>query len=362
MSKKHVLLGFALLSLLACKKKDVTSSQTPGKPTENKELTLSLGAATLNFSEKDSTQSVTVLTNANEFDVSTSVGNTWCTASKAAGKVNIKVSPMNSTLTNRNTMVTITVGSGAEKQLKTVIVNQKREWKLVFEDDFNTNGNIDATKWTLQTKGSPDWNKYMNPSNDMAFVQGGSLILKARKTANGYETSGINSSDKFNFKYGKVEVRAKLSSGQGTWPAIWMMPQTSVYGGWPKSGEIDIMEHLSNDANIYQVIHSHYVDNLGIKNNPTNVATPGFNVGAFNTFGIEWFPDRIDYYLNDKLTFSYPKKAGLSPDQLQWPFDQSFYLILNQALGGSWVGRIDDAILPVQTEVDYVKVYGLSNY
>lgn len=117
----------------------------------------------------------------------------------------------------------------------------------------------------------------MTTSNDYAFVKEGKLILKAVKHADGYHTGGVESFKKFSFKYGKVEVKAKLSSGQGTWPAIWMMPEKSVFGDWPRSGEIDIMEHLNNDTKTYQVIHSYYVDNLGIKNDPANSHTPAFS-------------------------------------------------------------------------------------
>ena len=104
------------------------------------------------------------------------------------------------------------------------------------------------------------------------------------------------------------------------------------------------------------------VDNLGMKTDPLYSFTPSFVVGSYNTYGIEWFPDKIDFLVNGTITFTYPRKASVPADQLQWPFDQPFYLILNQALGGSWVGKIDDSVLPVQSEIDYVKVYGLSLY
>ena len=266
------------------------------------------------------------------------------------------------TVAERTTKVVLTAGKSARKTTCEITVSQKRHWKLVWEDNFDKDGNVDPSKWTLVTKGTPDWKKYMTASIDYAFVKDGKLILKAVKHADGYHTGGVESSKKFSFKYGKVEVKAKLGSGQGTWPAIWMMPEKEVFGGWPGSGEIDIMEHLNNDANIYQVIHSHYVDNLGITTDPPNSHTPPFSVGQFNTFGVEWFPEKIDFLVNGDITFSYPKKVGLPADMLQWPFDEHFYLILNQALGGSWVGKIEDSILPVQTEIDYVKVYGLSDY
>lgn len=335
-------------------------SKTPESPATTP--TLKVSTSSIEFTEKDSVQSILVESNAASYEVRIASGITWCTYEKKGNTLDIKVSAMTSATAKRNTEITISTGSGSERVQKTVTIAQNRVWKLVWEDNFDTDGPISDSRWTLVSKGSSDWNKYMTPSNDLAFVQSGNLILKGRKTTTGYEAGGVNSSGKFSFKYGKVEVRAKLSAGQGTWPAIWLMPQQSVYGGWPKSGEIDIMEHLNNDTKIYQVVHTHYVDNLGNKTDPPYVATPAFNVGAYNTFGMEWFPDRIDFTLNGAVTFTYPKKTGIPQDQLQWPFDQSFYLILNQALGGAWVGSINDLILPVQTEIDYVKVYGLRNY
>lgn len=353
--KFQTCLTMMLLGLLisSCNKNSDNSTSTPE---------LSLSAATLTYSEKDSSQTIQVTTNASNYDVVIPSGVTWCSFQKNGNNVIITVTGMSSVTPQRNTTVTVSAVTGSQRVQKIISISQIRLWKLVWEDNFDTNGPVNNNNWTLVNRGTSDWNQYMTPSNELAYVQNGNLILKGRKTAAGYETGGVNSSNKFNFKYGKVEVKAKLSAGQGTWPAIWMMPQQSVYGGWPKSGEIDIMEHLNNDTKIYQVVHSHYVDNLGNKTDPPYVATPNFNVGVYNTFGIEWFPEKIDFLLNGTVTFTYPRKANLPPDQLQWPFDQSFYLILNQALGGSWVGSINDAILPVQTEIDYVKVYGLSVY
>lgn len=341
------------ISLVACAKQSAPTLA---------ETELSISASSLVFSEKDSAQSVRISTNAGNYEIVVPSGITWCNIQKTGNDLRIAVSGMTSALSQRNTVVTVIAGSGSQKVEKTITVSQSRVWKLVWEDDFNTDGPVSSEKWTLVTKGTPDWKKYMTPSDELAFVQGGNLILKARKTATSYETSGITSANKYHFKYGKVEVRAKLCAGQGTWPAIWMMPQQSVYGGWPKSGEIDIMEHLNHETKVWQVIHSHYVDNLGIKNDPPYSSTAPFTVGSFNTYGIEWFPERIDFLVNGAVTFSYPKKANLPADQLQWPFDQSFHLILNLALGGSWVGAINDAILPVQSEIDYVKVFELAQY
>lgn len=351
---KYLVQVFAIVQLFSsCKIKSDAVAPTPE---------LSVNATELTFSEKDSTRTIQITSNIDDYEVSIPSSSVWCSYKKNGKDLAIKVAAMSSASTQRNVNVTITVVSGSQQAKKTIIINQKREWKLVWEDNFDTDGALNSAKWTLIDKGTSDWNKYMTPTNEMAYVQGGNLVLKGIKTATGYQTSGVDSRNKFSIKYGKVEVRAKLSAGQGTWPAIWMMPQQSVYGGWPKSGEIDIMEHLNNDTKIYQTIHSHYTYNLGNKTDPPHTSTPAFTVGGFNTYGIEWFPDKIDFLLNGNVTFSYPKKANVPADQLQYPFDQSFYLILNQALGGSWVGIINDAILPVQTEIDYVKVYGLSVY
>lgn len=342
-----------ILMLLACNKKSDASLT---------EIDLSISHSLLAFSEKDSVQTIQVQTNASDFEVSIPSGSSWCSFKKNGTTVSISVSGMASSISQRSAVVRIIAGSGVKQVEKTVTVTQSRVWKLLWEDNFNSDGPVNTANWTLQARGTSDWKMYMTPSEELAFVKGGNLILKARKTSSGYETSGVASLNKFNFKYGKVEVRAKLSAGQGTWPAIWMMPAQSIYGTWPKSGEIDIMEHLNNDIKIYQVIHSNYIDNIGIKTDPPYSFTPLFIVGGYNTFGIEWFPDKIDFLVNGNITFSYPKKTSVPTDQLQWPFDQPFYLILNQSLGGSWVGKIDDSILPVQSEIDYVKVYGLSFY
>lgn len=320
-------------------------------------ITISVSADSLIFPQSGGSKTLQITTNAEYITATLPGGTSWAKCSVIGKAVYVTADSLPLLASERMLDLLITAKKGTVSQNKTIRIKQK-PWKLIWEDNFNTDGLVNASNWNLVTQGSSDWNKFMTASNDLVYVQGGNLILKGRKTNTGYETGGVNSSNKFNFKYGKVEVRAKLSMGQGTWPAIWMMPQQSIYGGWPKSGEIDIMEHLNNDLKVYQVVHSHYIDNLGNKTNPSYLATPAFNVGTFNTFGIEWYPDKIDFFVNGSFTFSYPKRADIPADQLQWPFDQNFYLILNQALGGSWVGAINDAILPVQTEIDYVKVFG----
>lgn len=170
-----------------------------------------------------------------------------------------------------------------------------------------------------------------------------------------YNTGCIRTTDKFSFKYGKIEVRAKLDKGKGSWPAIWMMPQDPKYGGWPNSGEIDIMEQLNYDSIAYQTVHSNYIDVLGKKEDPKYFKTVPYRVNEYNIYGVEWYADRLEFFLNGKKTFTYPKIENA--DSSQWPFDQEFFIILDQALGGSWVGNIEDEDLPVEMLIDWVRVY-----
>ena len=242
---------------------------------------------------------------------------------------------------------------------------QSNGWKLIWQDEFGVDGKPDSTKWGAAPRKKADWACYCTDDTATAFVKDGRLILRGIASKGGadtatYQTGCVQTRDKFFFKHGKLEVRAKLDKGQGSWPAIWLMPQESKYGGWPASGEIDVMEHLNNDTLFYQTLHSHYIDRLGQKNNPRYFATAPFTVGEFNVFGLEWYPDRLDFFVNGKKTFTYPKLAA-DTTGTQWPYGENFYVILNQALGGAWPGPVKKADLPVQMEVDYVRVYQQKN-
>ncbi len=231
---------------------------------------------------------------------------------------------------------------------------KSHNWKLVWVDSFSKEGNPDTTKWSY-IPGSGGCYRYMTNTNKDSYVKDGKLILRAAINTNPndtskYTTGGIQSRSKFSFLYGKIEVRAKLGAGKGSWPAIWLLPEKDQ----PLYGEIDIMEHLNHDSIFYQTIHSHYTLKLGFKDNPPHSAIVPFKVGQFNVFGLEWYPDRLDLTINGKCTFSYPKTQTDKPGQ--WTFDKPYYIILNQALGG-WAGSIDPKELPLQMEVDWVKVY-----
>lgn len=233
------------------------------------------------------------------------------------------------------------------------------EWKLIFEDEFE-GSTFDTDYWSYCKRGTPAWNKYLVSSPKTVLVENGVLKVRAIKNTNTdsdpvpYHTGGIESRGKFNFKYGKAEIRAKFDNGQGSWPAIWMMPENNI-GGWPAGGEIDIMEHLNADNLIHQTVHSAYTYTPGYKNNPTSTKTTSINKDDWNVYGFNWYPDRIDFTLNGNITFTYPRIETTIAGQ--WPFDKEFYFILNMAAGGTWGGPVTDSHLPFEMQVDWVRVY-----
>lgn len=233
-------------------------------------------------------------------------------------------------------------------------------WRMVWHDEFSSSA-IDTSKWTRIPAGGADWGKHMTTDDICYELRDGMLYLHGinnpdtTKDKRPFLTGGIWSKGKFAFQYGKVEIRARLESAKGAWPAMWMLAAQDKYGKYPRNGEIDIMEHLNHDSIIYQTIHSYYTLELKQKDNPKHYGSPAFNPGEFNVFGIKWYPDKIVYILNGKETFTYPRVTGVDPSQ--WPFDQPFYLLIDQQLGGSWVGKVDPAQLPVRMIVDYVRVY-----
>lgn len=234
------------------------------------------------------------------------------------------------------------------------------EWQLIWEDHFER-AEMDTTKWTRIPPGGADWNRHMSSDDRCYDLADGKLILKGivnPDTLNDprpFITGGVYTKGKFAFQYGKVEIHAKLECAQGAWPAMWMLAEQKKYGAYPRNGEIDIMEHLNYDDIIYQTTHSYYTLELKQKENPPHHGTTKIDNTQFNTFGLEWYPDKLVFTLNDKETFRYPRVPGVDPSQ--WPYDQPFFVLIDQQLGGSWVGDVNLEELPVQMIVDWVKVY-----
>lgn len=235
-----------------------------------------------------------------------------------------------------------------------------QSWKLVWEDNFN-GPTLDTTKWTRIPRNNADWGKHMTSDDRCYDLKDGKLYLRGinnpdtAKDPRPFLTGGIYSKGKFAFQYGKIEIRAKLECAQGAWPAIWMLAEKDKYGAYPRNGEIDIMEHLNYDSIIYQTTHSYYTLDLKQTEKPPHSGKAALRNGEFNVFGVSWYPDKIVFLLNGKETFTYPRVEGVDPSQ--WPYDQPFYLLIDQQLGGNWVGKVNPKDLPVQMIVDWVKVY-----
>lgn len=226
---------------------------------------------------------------------------------------------------------------------------------LVFSDEFNTDGAPDATKWTYDLGNGGGWGNneqqfYTNSANNVV-VQGGNLVLTAKKeTISGfnYSSARLKSENKFEFKYGKIEFKAKLPVGGGTWPALWSLGQNYATNTWPSCGEIDVMEHRGNTPN---VIHGtlHYP---GVSPGSGNTAstTIANAQSAFHIYKAIWSPASIKFYVDDVLYHSVANTNAL-------PFNSDFFLIMNVAMGGTFGGAIDPAFVQSSMQVDYVRVY-----
>ncbi|MFT3948325.1 MAG: glycoside hydrolase family 16 protein [Agriterribacter sp.] len=229
---------------------------------------------------------------------------------------------------------------------------------LAWEENFNQKDAFDTTRWSKIPRGKPEWQKYMSDIDSCYAMRDGKMILRGivnnslpNDTAK-YLTGGIYTKDKVGFGFGRLEIHAKLNGARGAWPAFWLLSQGM---GWPDGGEIDIMERLNFDSIAYQTVHSHYTYTLKIKE-PKQGSTGPINPHNFNTYAVELHRDSLVFFINDKRTFAYPRIQ--TDKEGQYPFDKyKYYLLLDMQLGGSWVGNVDPADLPVEMEIDWVKFY-----
>jgi beta-glucanase (GH16 family) len=235
-------------------------------------------------------------------------------------------------------------------------------YNLVWNDEFNVDGKLDNSKWDYDIGGN-GWgnNELQYYTSDSVNVRAynGKLEIEAHYYPNSeinYTSARIVTKDKGDWKYGRVEVKAKLPAGIGTWPAIWMLPTDWEYGGWPSSGEIDIMEHVGYDLNvIHGSVHTEsYNHKIGTQvSEQLTIPTATSN---FHIYMIEWFEDRIDFYIDDNKYFTFQNE---NKTYKEWPFDKKFHLLMNIAIGGDWGGvqGVNNSIFPVKMEIDYVRVY-----
>ncbi len=232
----------------------------------------------------------------------------------------------------------------------------------VWADEFDYAGLPNSSKWGYDIGGDGWGNNelqyYTNSLNNIA-VENGIMTITARKeNMNGreYTSARLVSKGKGDFLYGRFEVKAKLPSGKGTWPAIWMLPTEWAYGGWPKSGEIDIMEHVGYDQNkVHITVHTEaYNHSIGTQKSATKII-PGASTD-FHTYRVDWTPYSVKGFIDGEQIYQFVNEGKGSA---VWPFDKKFHLLLNVAFGGNWGGAqgVDPAVLPQKMEVDYVRVY-----
>lgn len=238
-------------------------------------------------------------------------------------------------------------------------------YKLVWSDEFDYNGLPDSTKWIYDTEGnSAGWGNreeqfYTTARIENARVEEGILSIHAIKEEfEGKQYTSARLVSKADWQFGRIEVRAKIPSGRGTWPAIWMMPGGWSFndGNWPDIGEIDIMEHVGWDPN---VIHAsaHSKDyQWQAETQKTGIITIPDATENFHKYILEWSSEVMKAYVDDSCYFVY-KNEGLG--ESKWPYNKPFYLILNLAVGGAWgsVKGIDESVFPQTMQVDYVRIY-----
>ena len=232
----------------------------------------------------------------------------------------------------------------------------------VWADEFSTDGAPDPVKWGYDIGGSGWGNnelQYYTNSTNNASVANGILSVTARKEfrdGKNYTSARLVTKNKGDFLNGRIEVRAKLPSGRGTWPAIWMLPTDWEYGNWPNSGEIDIMEHVGYDpTRVHFSIHTEAYNHTKGTQKSTNRIIPTA-MSEFHKYRVDWTPYAVRGYFDDEFIFEFVNEGKGSPT---WPFDKKFHLLLNLAIGGNWggVNGVDDTIFPVIFEIDYVRVY-----
>jgi beta-glucanase (GH16 family) len=239
---------------------------------------------------------------------------------------------------------------------------QKTAWHLAWSDEFNYKGLPDTTKWNYDVGSSHGWGNneleyYTYRKLNNARVENGKLIIEARKEkvdSFNYTSARLLTRGKAAWQYGKIEVKAKIPKGRGSWSAIWMLAENMKE--WPDDGEIDIMEHVGfHQGYIHGSIHcKKYYHVIGTQKTDT-VHVPDCSI-AFHVYSLEWDKENIKVAIDGEVFFSF---ANEHKGYEYWPFDNKMHLILNIAVGGNWGGQkgVDDKAFPMRMEVDYVRVY-----
>jgi beta-glucanase (GH16 family) len=235
---------------------------------------------------------------------------------------------------------------------------QEAKRKLVWEENFDK-PILDETVWNYELgDGCPNlcgWGNnerqiYTTQNHD---IEDGKLIIHAKKEGNIYSSTKITTKDKKVFQYGRMEARAKLPVGHGIWPAFWMLGQNITQVGWPKCGEIDILEYIGREPQmVFTTLHTQASHGNTINTKKTKI--PEIEEG-FHIFALDWSKDKMDFFVDDVLVYTFQPEIK---NEDTWPFNNPFYFIVDVAIGGNFGGpAVDDTVFPQDFIIDYIKVY-----
>lgn len=230
--------------------------------------------------------------------------------------------------------------------------------QLVWEENFDGK-NLNETVWNFELgDGCPNlcgWgnNEKQIYTKENHTIVDGKLIIHAKKEGAKYTSTKITTKEKKEFQYGRIEARAKLPVGQGIWPAFWMLGSNISTAGWPKCGEIDILEYIGKEPDmVFTSLHTQ--DSHGNTINTKKTAFPDIEEG-FHIFAIDWSKEKIEFFVDNKSVYIFSPEVK---NENTFPFNQPFYIIVNVAIGGNFGGpEINDSIFPQQFELDYIKVF-----
>ena len=241
--------------------------------------------------------------------------------------------------------------------LITSLFSCKKEEEVLFFEDFSGTS-LNTSIWNYELgDGCPNlcgWgnNERQIYTKENVQVKDGSLIITATKDSTSYFSGRITTKNKFEFQYGTIEAKMKLPEGSGLWPAFWMLGSNISEVGWPKSGEIDIMEYVGKKPHeIHTTLHTQ--DSYGQSKN-TKISTIETIEEGFHTYKAKWTEESITFYVDDNEVYVFNPEVK---DENTWPFNQPFYILVNMAIGGNFGGpEVDDNIFPKEFEIDYIKV------
>ena len=239
-------------------------------------------------------------------------------------------------------------------------------YRLIWSDEFDKNQTPDISNWGYDLGnsgyGNNEVQNYTNSSENVR-IENGILIIEAKKGSNGWTSARLKSQGKQSFTYGRIEFRAKLPAGSGTWPALWMLGEGISTVGWPACGEIDIMEHVGKNPGVIQAA-LHTPSSNGNTQNKGSSTVNEFST-TFHIYAVEWSESKMDFFIDNNLYYTY---APLTRNDQTWPFFNPSFIIMNIAMGGNWgsdtkyetgglKNGIDPALKLVRMEVDYVRYF-----